>query len=158
LDGRRRAGRSKVQNPELGSGTVVDVQREAGLLGVKGECTVDVSDRQRDDLQGEHAQASFLVRKFRIAAAISLAWVSSAKWPVSRNRTSAFRLSRLNASAPDGRKNGSCLPQTASSGGWCLRKYSWNFGYSATLLALSRSRSNWISSLPGRAGSAESSV
>src|SRR5262249_5118348 len=78
-----------------------------------------VGSDQRDDLQGEHAQASFLVRKFLIAGAISLAWVSSAKWPVSRNRTSALRLSRLNASAPDGRKNGSFLPHTASSGGWC---------------------------------------
>jgi hypothetical protein len=33
---------------------VVDVQSEAGLLDVKGERTVDVGDRQRDDLQGEH--------------------------------------------------------------------------------------------------------
>src|SRR5262249_50598167 len=76
----------------------------------------------------QDAHASFLVRKSRITSAISLAWVSSAKWPVSKNRTSALRLSRLNASAPDGRKNGSFLPHTASSGGWCVRKYSWNFG------------------------------
>src|SRR5690242_10694283 len=81
------------------------------------------------------AHATFLVRKSRIDAAISRAWVSSAKWPVSSNRTSALRLSRLNASAPDGRKNGSFLPHTASSGGRCVRKYSWNFGYRATLLA-----------------------
>ena len=37
-------------------------------------------------------------------------------------------LSRLYASAPGGRKNGSFLPQTASSGGRFVRKYSWNFG------------------------------
>src|SRR5690242_7293563 len=50
------------------------------------------------------AHPTFLARKSRIDAAISRAWVSSAKWPVSSNRTSALRLWRLNASAPDGRK------------------------------------------------------
>src|SRR5262249_57087634 len=82
VHGRSRSGRSELHNPEFGSGAVVDVEREAGLLGVKGERTVDVSDRQRDDLQGQH-HGRLLVRKSRIAAAISLAWVSSAKWPVS---------------------------------------------------------------------------
>src|SRR5262249_26311405 len=67
-------------------------------------------------------------RKSRIAAAIAAWCVSSAKCPVSKNLTSAFGSSRLNASAPDGRKNGSFLPHTARSGGCHLRKYSWNFG------------------------------
>jgi len=48
--------------------------------------------------------------------------VSSAKWPVSKKRTSAFDMSRLNASAPAGRKNGSFLPHTARNGGWYSRK------------------------------------
>src|SRR5262249_49514848 len=73
-------------------------------------------------------------RKSRIAAAISAACVSSAKCPVSRKRTTAAGMSRLKASAPAGRKNGSFLPHTAKSGGLCARKYSWNDGYSATLL------------------------
>jgi hypothetical protein len=67
-------------------------------------------------------------------SAISRACVSSAKWPVSKKRTTALGISRLNASAPDGRKNGSFLPHAAKNGGLCLRKYSWNDGYSATLL------------------------
>src|SRR5262252_2676233 len=50
-------------------------------------------------------------RNSRIAPAISGAWVSSAKCPVLKKRTSAPGLSRLNASAPTGRKNGSFLPQ-----------------------------------------------
>src|SRR6516164_7635949 len=78
------------------------------------------------------AYAAILVslrpRKSRIAVAISWACVSSAKWPVSKKWTSAFGSSRLKASAPGGRKKGSCLPQTASSGGRLLRKYSWNLG------------------------------
>ena len=52
-------------------------------------------------------------RKSRMAAAISAACVSSAKWPVSKKRTTASGMSRLNASAPGGRKNGSFLPHTA---------------------------------------------
>src|SRR5262245_53887669 len=61
-------------------------------------------------------------RKLRIAAAISSQCVSRAKWPVSKKRTSASGMSRLNASAPGGRKNGSFLPQAARNGGLCLRK------------------------------------
>jgi hypothetical protein len=49
-----------------------------------------------------------------MAAAISAACVSGAKWPVSKKRTTAPGMSRLNASAPAGRKNGSFLPHTAS--------------------------------------------
>ena len=49
-----------------------------------------------------------------MAAAISAACVSSAKCPVSKKRTTASGMSRLNASAPGGRKNGSFLPHTAS--------------------------------------------
>jgi len=45
---------------------------------------------------------------------------------VSKKRTSALGRSRLNASAPGGRRNGSLLPQTASNGGRFVRKYSWN--------------------------------
>src|ERR1700723_3861407 len=52
------------------------------------------------------------LRKSRIASPISRAWVSSAKWPVSKKRTVAPGMSRLNASAPGGRKNGSFLPHT----------------------------------------------
>src|SRR5262249_37978320 len=74
------------------------------------------------------------VRKSRMLSAISWACVSKAKWPVSKKRTTARGLSRLNASAPGGKKNGSFLPQTAKSGGLCVRKYSWNDGYRATLL------------------------
>ena len=59
----------------------------------------------------------YAARKSRIAAAISAACVSSAKCPVSRNWMTAFEMSRLNASAPAGKKNGSFLPHTASSGG-----------------------------------------
>src|SRR5262249_17804506 len=61
-------------------------------------------------------------RKARIAAAISSQCVSRAKWPVSKKRTSASGMSRLNASAPGGRKNGSFLPQAARNGGLYLRK------------------------------------
>src|SRR5215467_1388525 len=50
-------------------------------------------------------------RNSRIAPAISGAWVSSANCPVLKKRTYAPGLSRLNASAPTGRKNGSFLPQ-----------------------------------------------
>src|SRR5215471_15985762 len=70
----------------------------------------------------------------RILSAISPACVSSAKWPVSKKRMTAPGISRLNASAPGGRKNGSFLPHAARKSGLCLRKYSWNDGYSATLL------------------------
>jgi hypothetical protein len=55
-----------------------------------------------------------------MAAAISEACVSSAKCPASKKRTIAFGMSRLNASAPGGRKNGSFLPHAASSGGLLL--------------------------------------
>src|SRR5262245_20170913 len=73
-------------------------------------------------------------RKSRIAAAISAACVSSAKCPVSKKRTTALGISRLKASAPGGRKNGSFLPHTARNGGLWSRKYFWKVGYSATLL------------------------
>ena len=59
-----------------------------------------------------------------IAAAISVACVSSAKWPVSKKRTTASGMSRLNASAPAGRKNGSFLPHAARKRGLWVRKYS----------------------------------
>jgi hypothetical protein len=42
-----------------------------------------------------------------MAVAISEAWVSNAKCPVSKKRTTASGISLLNASAPGGRKNGS---------------------------------------------------
>ena len=61
-------------------------------------------------------------RNSRIAAAIGSACVSSAKWPVSKKRTSASGISRWNASAPAGRKKGSFRPQTARNRGRCLRK------------------------------------
>jgi hypothetical protein len=46
--------------------------------------------------------------------AISSQCVSRAKCPVSKNVTFASLMSRSNASAPAGKKNGSPLPQTAS--------------------------------------------
>src|SRR5262245_49183930 len=61
-------------------------------------------------------------RNSRIAAAICAACVSRAKCPVSKKRTTAWGMSRLNASAPGGRKNGSFLPQTARNGGLWVRK------------------------------------
>ena len=70
-----------------------------------------------------------------IAAAISCACVSSAKWPVSSRRTTASGWSRRYASAPAGTKNGSFRPHTARSGGRWDRKYAWNCGYSATFVA-----------------------
>src|SRR5262249_17546305 len=83
----------------------------------------------RSSLKRLHAQrsSSGLVlihggRKSRIVAAISAAWVSNAKCPVSKKRTTAPGISRLNASAPAGRKNGSFLPHTASNGGRWVRK------------------------------------
>jgi hypothetical protein len=56
-------------------------------------------------------------KKSWISAAMSLAWVSSAKRPVSKKWTIAPGISRLNASAPRGRKNGSFFPQTARKRG-----------------------------------------
>ncbi len=56
-------------------------------------------------------------RKSWISAAISSAWVSNAKWPVSKNRTIALGMSRLNASAPGGRKKGSFFPHTPTDVG-----------------------------------------
>jgi hypothetical protein len=61
-------------------------------------------------------------RNSRIAVAMSPAWVSRAKWPVSKKRTTACGMSRLKASAPAGRKNGSFFPHTASNGGRWVRK------------------------------------
>lgn len=61
-------------------------------------------------------------RKPAMASAMTAACVSRAKCPVSRNRTWASGMSRRNASAPAGRKNGSFRPQIASSRGRCVRK------------------------------------
>src|SRR5262249_22821491 len=144
--GTRRRGWCELDNPEVGSGPVVDVKYEAGLLNVEGKRTVDIGDGQRDDFQGEHhasrsvssRRGGFIStprRKSRMATAISSQCVSRAKCPVSKNATLAFLMSRLKASAPAGKKNGSLLPQTARRGGWCCRRYSWNFGYISTLLA-----------------------
>src|SRR5262245_8428732 len=141
-----RSRRRELNNSEVVGRPVVDVENEAGLLSVKRERTVDIGHGQRDDLQGEHhasrrvslrrgALTSTPSRKSRMATAISSQCVSSAKCPVSKSVTVAFLMSRLKASAPAGTKNGSPLPHTASSGGWCRRKYSWNFGYISTLLA-----------------------
>jgi hypothetical protein len=57
-----------------------------------------------------------------VATAISAACVPSAKRPVSKKRTVAFGMSRLNASAPGGRKKGSFLPHAARNGGLWVRK------------------------------------
>src|SRR4051794_26927353 len=66
--------------------------------------------------EADRRVADLGARKSRISAAISSTCVSSAKWPVSKKRTTAPGMSRLNASAPGGRKKGSFLPQTARSG------------------------------------------
>src|SRR5690242_2162586 len=49
---------------------------------------------------------------------MSFAWVSSAKWPVSKKWILASGMSRLNASAPRGRKKGSFFPHTARKRGF----------------------------------------
>src|SRR3984893_10605388 len=67
-------------------------------------------------------------RRSPMAAAISAACVSSAKCPGSKKRTTAPGMSRLNASAPRGRKNGSFLPHTARNGGLWVRKEAWKVG------------------------------
>src|SRR5262245_61847754 len=145
LYGARRSRRRELHNSEVDRGPVVDVKDEAGLPGVEGEGAIDIRDRQRDDLQSEHhasrrvaprgALTSTSARNSRMATAISSQCVSRAKCPVSKNATCASLMSRLNASAPAGRKNGSLLPQTASNGGWCRRKYCWKVGYMSTLFA-----------------------
>ena len=63
-------------------------------------------------------RATLRPRNSSIASPISRPCVSMAKWPESTKRTSALPLSRLKASAPAGRKNGSLLPHIASVGGW----------------------------------------
>src|SRR6516225_10030396 len=68
-------------------------------------------------LRGPPILAPSAAKKSRIAAAISFAWVSSAKWPVSKKWIMAPGISRLNASAPPGRKKGSFFPQTARKRG-----------------------------------------
>src|SRR5216684_1927061 len=50
----RGPGWGELHNSEIGGGAVVDVQDEADLFGVERTRAVDVSYRQRDDLQGEH--------------------------------------------------------------------------------------------------------
>ncbi len=59
-----------------------------------------------------------------MASAISRACVSSAKCPVSKKRRIPSGMSRLNASAPAGRKNGSFRPHAARRGGLWVRKCS----------------------------------
>ena len=76
-----------------------------------------------------HSGFTLRFKNSSICVAISLPWVSMAKWPASRKRTSALGLSRLNASAPTGRKNGSFLPQIANVGGRLLRKNSCSWPY-----------------------------
>src|SRR5262245_26677837 len=61
-------------------------------------------------------------RKSRMIAAISGPRLSKAKCPASSKWISACGLSRLNACAPAGRKNGSFFPHTARSGGRDVRK------------------------------------
>jgi hypothetical protein len=90
-----------------------------------GRCPRRPENRQRWRSRGRGAGRSLVLRddhfrKSRMLSAISRACVSSAKWPVSKKRTSARGISRLNASAPGGRKNGSFLPHTAKSGGLCV--------------------------------------
>src|SRR5262249_399708 len=99
---------SQRQNDILPAGTVrpraVD-QYDCGVRGKRGHCAAPARNRL-------------------IAAAISTACVSRAKWRVSRNSIRAFGISFRNASAPAGIKNGSFLPQIASNGGFAFRKYS----------------------------------
>src|SRR6201987_5349286 len=97
-------------------------QSDRGRPSYSGACT------GYDGHRFQHPDFSYLTRgrKSRMALAISSQWVSSAKWPVSKKRTSAPGMSRLNASAPGGRKDGSFLPQVARQAGLCLRKEAWN--------------------------------
>src|SRR5215469_2649863 len=77
-------------------------------------------------LDAEHHLERY--RKLRIAAAISSQCVSRATRPVSKNRTSASGMSRLNASAPAGRKSGSFLPHTCQKRRLVLAKMGLEFG------------------------------
>src|SRR5262249_52840611 len=102
-----------------------------GLGNVGVDQTVETAEPLQDD--GAHdctpsTKGSQGTRKSRMAAAISAAWVSSAKWPGANKRTTAAGMSRLKASAPAGRKKGSLRPQVARTGGRSVRKYFWKTG------------------------------
>src|SRR5262249_54789 len=112
----------------------LDLDHDVARLGLRlGDIGVDQAVETAELLQddGAHDSCSFEetlywgTRKSRMAGAISAAWVSSAKCPVSSRRTTASGMSRLNASAPAGRKKGSWRPQVASNGGRSVRKYFW---------------------------------
>src|SRR5579862_2689727 len=102
------------QEPPIHFRSTQAVQRPIAVLQVIGRYPRDGEEWSRRSNQ--------LGRKSRIAAAISAACVSSAKCPVSKKRMTAPGMSRLKASAPGGRKNGSFLPHTARNGGLWARK------------------------------------
>src|SRR5215468_10104465 len=81
-----------------------------------------LSKRTHSDPPSVRRDTLFPARNLFIASAISTTCVSIAKWPVSRNSTSASGTSFRNAFAPAGMKNGSFLPQIASNGGLAFRK------------------------------------
>src|SRR5262249_32796174 len=95
----------------------LDLDEHMSGLGLGlGNVLVDQAVESPEFLQNDrtHHSSPFdrrvqRARKSRIAAPISSACVSSAKCPVSKKRTAAPGMSRLNASAPAGRKNGSFL-------------------------------------------------
>src|SRR5260221_6638458 len=106
--------------PALGSGS--DDQAIGATKFFENDCAHRATPRKALQFRLNVERHLERNRKLRIATAISSQCVSRAKWPVSKKRTSASGMSRLNASAPGGRKNGSFLPQAARNGGLCLRK------------------------------------
>src|SRR5262249_57352625 len=101
-----------------------EVHRDVPWLGLRcgtdgADQAVETAELLQDD--GAHdctpsMKDSQGTRKSRMAAAISAAWVSSAKWPVSRKRTTASGMSRLKASAPAARQQGSLRAQVPRHG------------------------------------------
>ena len=93
-----------------------------------GEDAVDVFFQDAEDVffaglsvfsshRVDFHQIFSFARNWRILFPISLEWVSSAKWPASRRRMTAFGRSFWNALAPAGMKETSFFPQMARSGG-----------------------------------------
>src|SRR5271155_187895 len=121
LESQRLRIEDEVRKPESHGLFLAENPLEYRRHGIQVEQRlVDIKHDQRKAL---HDYLGNRDANFRISSAISAAWVSSAKWPVSKKRTTASGMSRLNASAPGGRKNGSFRPQTARRGGLCVLKY-----------------------------------
>src|SRR5262249_45880517 len=121
-------GRSPFRCPSLRLQQSRHISTRSSRCSVQGERDRALASLRSVDSTRASALRDAHFRKSRMLSAISRACVSKAKWPVSKKRTTAGGLSRLNASAPGGKKNGSFLPHTARSGGLCVRKYCWKDG------------------------------